>query len=148
MQQKGTPFNGKGIQILVADDDEINLTVIKSMLKHPKIHLTIAKNGEEAVRTHTHQAYDLILMDVSMPVMDGVCATKAIRKKEALEGLRRTPILYLSAHVMDHQKEEFIEAGMDDCLPKPIQKKQLFAAISKLIKASKVDRPARQSMAS
>lgn len=148
MRQTETSDNCKGLQILIAEDDEINLTVIKSMLNHPKISLTIANNGKEAVSAHKQQVFDVILMDVSMPVMDGVDATKAIRENEILDGRQHTPIICLSAHVMDHETEEFIESGMDDCLPKPINKKQLLAVIGTWLKNSKANQQSSQRLAS
>jgi signal transduction histidine kinase/CheY-like chemotaxis protein len=138
----------KGLRILVVEDDDINITVIKSMLEHPKIDLTIAKNGKEGVRAFSHERYDLILMDVSMPIMDGVTATKLIREKERLEGRPHTPIICLSAHVMKHQQEEFISSGMDDLLPKPIQKAKLLSALRKWVATPKKSVKSQYEMAS
>jgi len=96
------------------------------MLSHPQINLTLANNGEEALEAYDKQAFNLILMDVSMPVMDGKTATKLIRAKEAVEGRSRTPIICLTAHAMQKHKQEFLDVGMDDYLAKPVKKAQLL----------------------
>ena len=129
-KNKQTQNTQKGsFRFLVVEDDPINQTVIKSMLSHPKINISIAENGEDAVKAFGAHKFDIILMDVSMPVMDGVTATKIIRQKEAARNLTRTPIICLTAHAMAKQKQEFMDAGMDDYLPKPIDKKKLLNTI-------------------
>jgi two-component system, sensor histidine kinase len=78
-------------------------------------------------------AWDLILMDVQMPIMDGPTATRAIRAREAATGRRRTPILALTANAMSHQVEDYLAAGMDGFIAKPIQIERLFAAIEEAL---------------
>ena len=125
------------IDILVVEDNEINQTVILSMLDHPKINLTIANNGKEAVEAYERQKFNMILMDISMPVMDGTAATKLIREKEALEGRKRTPIICLTAHAMRKHEEEFIQAGMDGYLAKPVRKNELLDLMRVWLKPQK-----------
>jgi len=114
------------IKILVVEDNEINQTVIKTMLSHPRLELICADNGKQAVEVFSAQKFDLILMDISMPVMDGISATKIIRQKEALENRKPTPIICLTAHAMKKDRDAFLKAGMDDYLPKPIEKAKLL----------------------
>ena len=117
---------GKKVKILIVEDNEINQTVIKTMLSHPRLELICADNGKQAVEAFSAQTFDLILMDISMPVMDGVTATKLIRQKEALENRKATPIICLTAHAMKKDRDAFLKAGMDDYLPKPIEKSKLL----------------------
>jgi len=99
------------------------------MLAHPKIRITIANNGEEAIEAFERESFSLIFMDMSMPVMDGKTATKMIRLKETSENRRRTPIICLTAHAMKKHKKEFIAAGMDDYLSKPFKREELLSVM-------------------
>ncbi|MEP3893842.1 MAG: ATP-binding protein [Litorimonas sp.] len=128
--------NGR-LNFLVVEDDEINRTVITSYLKHPKIDLSIAKNGLEAVEVCRLQTFDLIFMDVSMPVMGGVEATQIIRKENTEKGRTQTPIICVTAHAMKHDQQKFLEAGMDDYLSKPLRKADLMKKVMKWLRKSK-----------
>jgi len=89
---------------LVVEDDPYNIEVMKSFLEHPKISITVAENGLEAIELYISQSFDLIFMDVSMPVMDGLKATEIIRGHEAKAKQVRTPIICLTAHVMEERR--------------------------------------------
>lgn len=120
-------------RILLAEDNEVNQLVIRHML-NAKLHdLTTVSNGREAVAQFASEgaAFDMILMDVSMPVMDGYEATRAIREKEQREGRPRTPIVCLTAHVMAADVDQSLAVGMDDFLSKPISQERLLAAIDR-----------------
>ena len=86
-------------------------------------------NGQEAVAAWEAQDWDLVIMDIQMPVMDGPAATRAIRLREAQTGRRRTPIIALTANVMAHQISAYRAAGMDDVVAKPIEAGALFHAM-------------------
>ena len=90
-------------------------------------------DGAQAVEAFKAGAYDAILMDVQMPIMNGIDATQAIRALEASEGRPRTPILALSANVMTHQVAEYIQAGMDGAVAKPIDMKLLLTALDEAV---------------
>ncbi|HEX9778473.1 MAG TPA: response regulator, partial [Geopsychrobacteraceae bacterium] len=90
----------------------------------------------EALERYEQGRFDLILMDLQMPEMDGIEATSAIRKKEAEDGARRTFIIGLTAHARPEIKEECLNAGMDDVLIKPVQMKDLSAAIGRCFSKS------------
>ena len=128
---------GIRLSFLIVEDDDINRIVVSSLLEHPQINITFAKNGEEAIKAFKVKTFDMIFMDVSMPVMDGVSATRIIRAHEIDHALKRTPIICLTAHSMVGDKEKFINAGMDDYLSKPVQKASLLKVISKWIKISR-----------
>ena len=91
----------------------------------------MVENGREAVTAWEAGDWDVILMDIQMPVMDGLTATAAIRNLEADTGRPRTPIVALTANAMSHQVEQYIVAGMDGHVAKPIQAAELFAALTR-----------------
>lgn len=132
----GSPAKGRPraiIKVLAAEDNAVNQLVLKALLEQLDVELTIVENGALAVRCWEQKFWDLILMDVQMPEMDGVSATRAIRSGER-ESLRvRTPILAVTANAMAHQKAEYCSAGMDGLVTKPIDARQLFEAISEVL---------------
>lgn len=125
------------LHILIAEDDAINQTVITSMLSHPNITVTLCENGAEAFKHFKKTRFDLILMDVSMPVMNGIEATKFIRLYESKTAAPRTPIICLSAHIRNKDRQTFLAAGMDNYVPKPFKKEELFSAIKTELLAAK-----------
>jgi PAS domain S-box-containing protein len=118
-----------GLRILLVEDLPVNQELATAILTQAGHHVDIASDGHEAVTAVQQQGYDLILMDIQMPRMDGVTATKLIR---LLPGKAQTvPILAMSANVLADQVQTFIEAGMNDHVGKPISRAALFAAISR-----------------
>jgi signal transduction histidine kinase/CheY-like chemotaxis protein len=138
--QQSAPLGGeddKGkadFNVLLVEDNEINRFVVMRMLDDSAYALTIATNGKEAVDVFETTDIDLILMDVSMPLMDGYEATGVIRQIERGGGLRRTPIVGLTAHTMTGDRERCLEAGMDDYLSKPVQQVDLRGTLDKWLK--------------
>lgn len=120
------------LYILVAEDNDVNRKVVKTMIGREKRSLTFAHDGKEAYDHFRAHDFDVILMDVSMPVMDGVEATKAIRAYEAQTGMARTPIICLSAHAQASDRARFLDAGMDDYLSKPVSKADLEAKLDEI----------------
>ncbi len=124
-------------RLLLAEDNEVNQLVVKHMLDPNSYDLTIANNGREALRCYEEAgAFDLILMDVSMPEMDGYEATRAIRELENGAKRQRTPIVCLTAHVMASDVERSKEADMDDYLSKPISKEKLETVLERWVKVA------------
>ncbi len=121
--------------ILLAEDNEVNQLVVRHMLDPNAYEIVIATDGRAALEVFcaTPGKFDLVLMDVSMPEMDGYEATQAIRAYEQETGLNRTPIVCLTAHVMASDIEAAHDAGMDDYLAKPIGKDKLDRAISRWV---------------
>ena len=115
--------------ILIAEDNEINRSVLQAFLSRLPVDLTFAENGAEAVERANAQAYDVILMDVQMPVLDGVRATGQIRAGSG--PCRNAPIIALTANAMDGDRQRYLDAGMTDYVSKPINPQALYAAISK-----------------
>jgi len=124
------------LRILAAEDNPTNQLVLTSLLAPLGAKLVMVADGAEAVRAFKRTRFDMILMDVQMPEMNGVEATKAIRALEIAEKRPRTPIIALSANVMAHQLREYTDAGMDGHVAKPIEVARLYAAV-----ASAVDIP-------
>lgn len=122
--------DGVPLRILVAEDNETNQLVLRSLLSMGgDLEVEMVGNGALAVEASKEQCWDVILMDVNMPVMDGLTATREIRAWEASGRLRRTPIVALTANAMSHQVTEYLAAGMDGHVAKPIQAAELFAAL-------------------
>jgi CheY-like chemotaxis protein len=117
------------IHILIAEDNKTNQLVVKTMLKKTTATYTIANNGREAVDIFLETSPDLVLMDVSMPEMDGLEATTQIRLLEAKHNRHRVPIVALTANAMNGDRERCIGAGMDDYLSKPMKKAKLFETL-------------------
>jgi len=114
--------------ILVAEDNVVNQRVALRTLQKMGHEVVVASNGREAVDAARQRSFDLILMDVQMPVMDGFEATAALRDQEKL----RVPIVAMTAHAMAGDRELCLSAGMDDYLSKPIDADALTAIIEKL----------------
>lgn len=113
------------LRILLVEDDPVNQDIILRMLRSQKHSVTTAGNGTEAVKTATGTTFDIILMDIQMPEMDGVEATKLIRLQERRSG-RHTPIVALTACALPGDRERFLNAGMDEYLAKPFEMENLF----------------------
>ncbi|MBF0417789.1 MAG: DUF3365 domain-containing protein [Magnetococcales bacterium] len=124
-----SPSEPPSMRILLVEDSEDNQLLIRAFLKNSPHHLTIAVNGEEAVRRVRHESFDLVFMDVQMPVMDGYTATRAIRAWEAETGQPRLPIVTLTAHALEGEAERSRAAGCDLYLSKPIKKQKLLEVI-------------------
>ena len=120
-------------RILLAEDDPLVLEMVKMSLVRGGWKPETAETGREALKKYEQGSFDLILMDLQMPEMDGIEATRAIRKREAEEGEKRTFIIGLTAHARPEIKEECLNSGMDDVLIKPVRMKDLFAAIGRCL---------------
>lgn len=119
-----------GLSILVAEDNKTNQMVIGKILERAGHHASIAENGEEAVERMLAEEFDLVLMDINMPVMNGIEATRFYRF--AALGRRRIPILALTADATEEAERRCRDAGMDGCLTKPIEPDRLVATIAAL----------------
>jgi CheY-like chemotaxis protein len=124
-----TARTGPRPRILAAEDNLTNQLILRAMLEPFAVDLTIVGDGAQAVDAFFEGDFGLILMDVQMPVMNGVEATTTIRRLEGERELRPTPILALSANVMSHQVEQYLAAGMNGFVPKPIEIAHLLDAI-------------------
>jgi PAS domain S-box-containing protein len=119
--------------VLLVEDYEPNVMVASAMLEQLGYNYEVAANGFEALRKFVHGHYDVILMDVQMHELDGLEATRRIRKMEKEKDLTRTPIVAMTAHVREQDKDKCFEAGMDDFIPKPFDPLALSQKISRYI---------------
>jgi CheY-like chemotaxis protein len=137
----------RSIRILAAEDNPTNQLVLKALLEQLGIAIHLVENGAEAVATWRAAPWDLVLMDIQMPTMDGITAARIIRELEAAEGRPRTPIIAVTANATADQAAQYLEAGMDGLVPKPIDFPQLVAAISGVIAAANENAPADSRVA-
>ena len=117
--------------ILVAEDHLVNQQLVQAMLVKLGCRVDVAENGREAVELEARVTYDLILMDIQMPVLDGFGATKAIRQKALHNGRSRIPIIALTANAMQGDRAQCLAADMDDYLSKPFKLEQLKAVLTR-----------------
>ena len=129
---------GKILNILVAEDNRVNQTVATRILEKMGHRITIANNGVEAIARLKASCFDLVLMDIQMPQMDGITATQNIRSQET-NGSFHLPIIAMTAHAMKGDRERCLEAGMDEYVSKPIDTKELGLVISKVMHLSVVN---------
>jgi CheY-like chemotaxis protein/HPt (histidine-containing phosphotransfer) domain-containing protein len=123
------------MQILVAEDNVVNQKLVVRLLEKQGHRAVVASNGQEALAALQKQAFDLILMDVQMPDMDGFETTTAIRAGELAAG-GHIPIVAMTAHAMTGDRERCLQAGMDGYVSKPIQASELLAAIARFAPAA------------
>ncbi len=121
------------LRILAAEDNPMNQLVLKTLLAQLGVEVRCVNDGQAACRAAAEQSWDVILMDVQMPVMDGPTAARWIRERERTEGLARTPIIALTANAMAHHAAEYVAAGMDLLVPKPLELERLIGAIQTLV---------------
>ena len=128
------------LRILVAEDNPVNQKAVVGMLKKMGHVSKVAANGQEALTFLSQESFDLVLMDIQMPMMDGVIATRKIREREEGSG-SRIPIIAMTAHATKDYEERCLESGMDGYLSKPANSQQLATAISRVFSTSNVNVP-------
>ncbi len=122
------------IRVLLAEDNPVNQKLVVRLLEREGHAVVVAPNGLEAVKAWRREEFDLVLMDLQMPEMDGLTATLAIRSEEAA-GRRRTPIVALTAHAGNADRDACLGVGMDDFLTKPLEREQLNGIVARLVAA-------------
>ncbi|WP_233499712.1 hybrid sensor histidine kinase/response regulator [Glaciecola sp. KUL10] len=139
-----TKFNKlPNIKLLAVDDMFINLKLLQTWLKNSPVQLYTADSGQKAVELCQESEFDIILMDIQMPNMDGVQATGLIRKTSLNQG---TPIVAITAHAFQEEKKHFLDSGMDDYLPKPIDINKLVALINEWCPADTFEPVSKKSI--
>jgi PAS domain S-box-containing protein len=118
------------MRVLIVEDNKMNQVVLKTLLDQVGVTTVVAPDGLAAVAAWQKDCWDLILMDIHMPNMDGIAATGEIRRLEQAGGLKRTPIIALTANAMDHEVDGYKGAGMDGFVAKPIEVAKLLSAIN------------------
>ncbi|NPA73954.1 MAG: response regulator, partial [Epsilonproteobacteria bacterium] len=129
-EKKAEEKRSNKIQILVAEDNEINRKLIKRTLENYGFEITLANNGQEALDAVKNKKFDLIFMDIAMPVMDGVESLHAILDYELESGIKHTPIVALTANALKGDRERFLNEGFDEYVTKPIKSDKIESIIS------------------
>jgi two-component system sensor histidine kinase/response regulator len=132
----------RGALVLLVEDNELNREVAIGLLEDAPVSVIPAENGEVAIQMLRERKYDLVLMDMQMPVMDGLAATRVVRQDPAFKDL---PIVAMTANAMAGDREKCLEAGMNDHLAKPIDPDKLFEALLRWIAPRSVSTPASDS---
>jgi len=133
-QPVASPPAAPAVRILLAEDSPANQVVARALLKETGYHIDTVNNGKQAVESLRNQTYDLVLMDISMPEMNGMQATAVIRELAGDKG--RIPIIAMTAHAIKGDREKFLAAGMNDYISKPIDKQLLFKVLEKWLPES------------
>jgi two-component system, sensor histidine kinase and response regulator len=123
-------------RILLAEDNPVNQQLALRLLQKMGYSVVLSRDGKEALRALEHEAFDLVLMDVQMPEMDGFAATAAIREQEITTG-KHIPIIAMTARAMKGDRERCLEAGMDDYISKPVHRKELNEVIARNLSGRK-----------
>lgn len=121
------PQNGTSLNILLVEDNQINSRLASLLLEKANYRVTWAENGKYALERLAEEQFDLILMDIQMPELDGIQTTARIRQNPNWQHI---PIIAMTAHAMKGDRERFLAAGLDDYITKPIRKKELLAAVN------------------
>jgi signal transduction histidine kinase/CheY-like chemotaxis protein len=130
---RGVAASRRAPRVLVVEDNPVNQAVARRWLPKLGVQVAVATNGREALAVMDEHAFDAILMDIQMPEMNGLDATRTIRARESGSG-RRVPIIALTANAMDTDREEALAAGMDDYVTKPLRLPELQAALERALK--------------
>jgi signal transduction histidine kinase/CheY-like chemotaxis protein len=125
------------LHVLVAEDNPVNQRIVQQLLRKRKLTVTLADDGRQAVDAFQAGRFDLVLMDVQMPEMNGFEAVAAIRALEQAQGRPHTPIVAVTAHAMVGDREKCLEAGMDAYLSKPVRRQLLFELVDELLGGSR-----------
>jgi PAS domain S-box-containing protein len=136
---------GPPLRVLAAEDNKVNQLVLRTLLNQAGVEPVIVEDGKAALEAWELSAWDVILMDVQMPVMDGPSAAAAIRRRERETGRAPTPIIALTANVMSHQIKDYERAGMNGWVAKPIEVAALFAALETALAPSETSDEARRA---
>lgn len=130
-----TQIGSKHVRALIAEDNLINQRLIKLLLKEYGILVTAVSNGDEAVEMCRKEQYDIVFMDIDMPIKDGILATQEIKAEEVPARIGRMPIIALTALAMEGDREYILGRGLDDYLSKPLTREKLEYILQKYLKA-------------
>jgi CheY-like chemotaxis protein len=122
----------RSLRVLVAEDTPVNQKALTGMLGSLGHTTRVAENGARALEALEQEAFDLVLMDVRMPGLDGLETTRLIRGREDLGAMQRVPIVAVTAHALPGDRERFLAAGMNEYLPKPVRLAELAAVLERL----------------
>jgi len=125
--------NKKSKRILLVEDDLVSQFYLKTLLSVKMVDVQAVSNGKDALSSFSKEKFDIIILDIQIPIINGIEVTKKIKEKENSKK-KKTPIIALTAYSYEEDKKLFIETGMDFCITKPIDEKLLLETIFKLTK--------------
>jgi len=125
------------LRILLAEDNEVNQRLMFLLLRKRGHAVIVVNNGQEALEALTEQQFDLVLMDIQMPVMGGFEATACIRERERATG-EHLPIVAVTANDMRGTRSQYLAAGFDDYVPKPVQTEELLQVMARVVSEVKI----------
>jgi CheY-like chemotaxis protein len=128
---RATASRPRRLRILLAEDNLVNQRIAQKLLETRGHEVTVVAHGGEALDAHARGSFDVVLMDVQMPEVDGLTATRLLREREAQTG-RYTPIVAMTAHAMPGDRERFLAAGIDGYVAKPVRVEQLMEEIARV----------------
>ena len=137
-------YMNRNVRLLLVEDNSTNQEVALGMIRKMGLRADAVANGQEAIEMLATVPYDLVLMDVQMPVMDGLTATRIIRDPDSTVGNHRLPVIAMTAHAMAGDREKFIQAGMDDYISKPISPASLAEVLDRWLSAHPADSPMQE----
>jgi CheY-like chemotaxis protein len=129
------------VRVLLVDDDEMSRVAGRELLRKAGYLVSTASDGREALQQLAGEGFDLVLMDIQMPVMDGIEATRAIRSAPELIHAATIPIIAMTAYAMSGDREKFLAAGMDDYIAKPVSIQELRKVMERVLGPSTGTRP-------
>jgi CheY-like chemotaxis protein len=132
------PITGQGRRVLLAEDNTVNQTLAVRLLEKRGYSVTVAGNGREALAALERESFDIVLMDVQMPELDGFETAAAIREREKCTG-SRLPILAMTAHAMKGDEQKCFASGMDAYISKPIRPQEFYSLLESLTREQAVD---------
>lgn len=131
-ETRALPESLAGLRLLAADDNEVNRRILSEMLRRKGAEVTLVSNGVEVLEAWEKGCFDILLIDIAMPVMDGISAIRKIREREEEKGLAETPAIAITANAMSHQVADYLASGFDTHVAKPFKMADLVRAIATL----------------
>lgn len=131
--QTMTEINLAGFRALVADDNPINLQIIDSFLRRLGLTTTLVENGRQAVNAWAPGRFDILCLDISMPELTGIEVLRDIRQRSSASGTPMPPVVAITANALPAQVSEYLAAGFDGCIAKPVRRMQIGEELSRLL---------------
>ena len=131
--QTMTEINLAGFRALVADDNPINLQIIDSFLRRLGLTTTLVENGRQAVNAWAPGRFDILCLDISMPELTGIEVLRDIRQRSSASGSPMPPVVAITANALPAQVSEYLAAGFDGCIAKPVRRMQIGEELSRLL---------------
>ncbi len=128
-----TSAGGDEYRVLIVEDEELSLCVLRQFMKRQGMAVTVARNGTQALEALKEDNFDIVFMDVQMPVMDGLETVAIIRNAEAFGDKSGIPVVAMTAGAQEEEKDNFLRAGMDACLLKPLDLAELNGLLDRLL---------------